>query len=46
LSRVQAERNALRLQDHYHKAVADYFRRLAALERAAGGPLLPGFTGP
>jgi outer membrane protein TolC len=38
LSLVEAERDVVRLQDRYHEAVADYFRRLAALERAAGGP--------
>jgi outer membrane protein TolC len=41
LSLVEAERDVVRLQDRYYEAVADYFRRLAALERAVGGPVTP-----
>jgi outer membrane protein TolC len=40
LSAIDAERTRLELYDRYHEAVADYFRRLAALERAVGGPLV------
>jgi outer membrane protein TolC len=36
---IEAQRNSVNLQDRFHEAVADYFRRLAALERAAGGSL-------
>src|SRR5262249_25614131 len=36
---IEAQRNSINLQDRYHEAVADYFRRLATLERAAGGSL-------
>ena len=39
LSLVEAQRNAVSLRDRYYEALADYFRRRAALERAAGGPL-------
>jgi outer membrane protein TolC len=39
LSLIEAERNVVSLRDRYYEAVADYFRRLAALERAVGGPL-------
>jgi cobalt-zinc-cadmium efflux system outer membrane protein len=42
---VEAERTRLSLRDRYYEAVADYFRRLAALERAAGGPLAAPTTG-
>jgi cobalt-zinc-cadmium efflux system outer membrane protein len=41
ISVVEAERTRLELYDRYHEAVADYFRRLATLERAAGGSLAP-----
>jgi outer membrane protein TolC len=41
LTLIEAERNAIGLQDRYHEIVADYFRRRAALERAVGGPLVP-----
>jgi outer membrane protein TolC len=41
LSLIVAERNVIGLRDRYHELVADYFRRLAALERAVGGPLSP-----
>jgi outer membrane protein TolC len=39
LSLVEAQRNLVGLRDRYYEAVADYFRRRAALERAVGGPL-------
>jgi cobalt-zinc-cadmium efflux system outer membrane protein len=41
VSVIEAERTRLSLRDRYHEAVADYFRRLAALERAVGGALAP-----
>jgi outer membrane protein TolC len=45
LSVIEAQRNAVNLRDRYYEAVADYFRRRAALDRAAGGPLpRPGET--
>ncbi len=39
LSLIEAERNVVNLRDRYYEAVADYFRRLATLERYVGGPL-------
>jgi outer membrane protein TolC len=45
LTLIEAERNVVNLRDRYYEAVADYFRRLAALERAVGGPL-PAQPGP
>jgi outer membrane protein TolC len=36
---IEAQRNVIGLQDRFYEFVADYFRRLAALERAVGGPL-------
>jgi len=41
LSLVEAQRNVVGLQDRYYEALADYFRRRAALERVVGGPLVP-----
>jgi outer membrane protein, heavy metal efflux system len=41
VSVIEAERTRLALRDRYYEAVADYFRRLATLERAAGGSLAP-----
>jgi outer membrane protein TolC len=38
LSLIEAERNLVNLRDGYYGALADYFRRRAALERAVGGP--------
>jgi outer membrane protein TolC len=38
---IEAERARLELYDRYYEAIADYVRRLAALERAAGGSLVP-----
>jgi outer membrane protein TolC len=38
LSLIEAQRNLVELQDRSYEAVADYFRRLATLERATGGP--------
>ncbi len=37
LSLLEAERNVVNLQDRYFETVADYFRRLATLERVVGG---------
>jgi outer membrane protein TolC len=39
LSLVEAQRNLIGLSDRHYEAVADYYRRRAALERAIGGPL-------
>lgn len=39
ISLAEAQRSWVMLHDRYHEAVADYFRRLAALERAIGGPI-------
>jgi cobalt-zinc-cadmium efflux system outer membrane protein len=39
LTLVEAERDLIRLKDEYYEFVADYYRRLATLERAAGGSL-------
>ncbi len=41
LSLVQAERDVIGLKDQYYELVADYYRRLATLERVVGGPLTP-----
>ncbi len=41
LSLIEAQRSVIGLRDRSYEAVADYFRRLAALERAVGGPLGP-----
>jgi outer membrane protein TolC len=41
LSLIEAYRNVVGLQDRYYEAIADYFRRLASLERVVGGPLEP-----
>ena len=41
ISVVEAERTRLELYDRYYEAVADFSRRIAALERAAGGSLAP-----
>jgi outer membrane protein TolC len=38
---IEAQRNSVNLQDRYYEAMADYFRRLATLERAVGGSLSP-----
>jgi outer membrane protein TolC len=38
LSLIEAQRNVVMLRDRYYEAVADSFRRRAALERATGGP--------
>jgi outer membrane protein TolC len=38
LSLIEAQRNQVGLRDRYYEALADYFRRRAALERAIGGP--------
>ena len=39
LSLIVAERDLVMLRDRYFEAVADYYRRLATLERAVGQPL-------
>jgi outer membrane protein TolC len=39
ISVIEAERTRLELYDRYYEAIADYYRRRAALERAVGGPL-------
>jgi outer membrane protein TolC len=41
LTLVEAERNVIGLKDEYYEFVADYYRRLATLERVAGGALVP-----
>jgi outer membrane protein TolC len=41
ISWIDALRTEAGLQEHYYEAIADYFRRRAALERAVGGPLEP-----
>jgi outer membrane protein TolC len=41
LSLIEAQRNVVGLRDRYYGALADYFRRRAALERAVGGPVTP-----
>lgn len=45
LTLLQAERDVIGLRDEYYEFVADYYRRLATLERVAGGSLLPGSDG-
>jgi outer membrane protein TolC len=42
LSLVEAQRNQVGLLDRFYEAVADAYRRRAALERAVGGPLTAG----
>lgn len=39
LTLVEAERDVIRLKDDYFQFVAEYYRRLATLERVAGGSL-------
>lgn len=39
LSLVEAQRNLVNLRDRNYEATADYFRRLATLERVIGGPI-------
>lgn len=39
LSLIEAQRNLVNLRDRNYEATADYFRRLATLERAIGGPV-------
>ncbi len=41
LSLIEAQRNLVGLRDRNYEATADYFRRLATLERVIGGPLPP-----
>jgi outer membrane protein TolC len=45
LSLVEAQRNRIGLLERYYEAIADYYRRRAALERAVGGPLHDPATG-
>lgn len=40
LSLIEAQRNLVNLRDRYYEANADYFRRLATLERVIGGPIV------
>jgi outer membrane protein TolC len=40
LSLIEAQRNRVGLRDRYYEALADYFRRMATLERVVGGPLV------
>lgn len=46
LTLIEAERSLIGLRDRYYELVATYFIRLAALERAIGGPFSPGDGGP
>jgi outer membrane protein TolC len=39
LSLIEAQRNIVMLRDRYFEVVADYYRRVATLERAVGEPL-------
>ena len=39
LSLIEAQRNLVNLRDRNYEATADYFRRLATLERVIGGPM-------
>jgi outer membrane protein TolC len=39
LSLIEAQRNVVMLRDRYFEVVADYYRRLATLERVVGEPL-------
>jgi outer membrane protein TolC len=41
LSLIEAQRNAVDLQDSFYEAIADSFRRRATLERVVGGSLSP-----
>jgi outer membrane protein TolC len=43
---VDAQRNRVMLRDRYFEAIADYFRRRAALERVIGGSMPPGTVQP
>jgi outer membrane protein TolC len=43
---IEAQRTVVMLRDRYYEAVADLFRRRAALERAVGGPLGPATPAP
>jgi outer membrane protein TolC len=38
---LEAQRNSVTLRDQYYGAIADYFRRRAALDRVIGGPGTP-----
>ncbi len=39
LSAIEAQRNLVSLRDRYFESIADFYRRLATLERAIGGQL-------
>lgn len=39
LSLIEAQRNVVGLRDRNYEVIAEYFRRLALLERAVGGPV-------
>ena len=39
LSLIEAQRNLISLRDRYFESLADYFRRLARLERVVAGPV-------
>jgi cobalt-zinc-cadmium efflux system outer membrane protein len=41
LSLIEAQRNLVELRDQYYETLAEHLRRLAALERAVGGPVGP-----
>jgi outer membrane protein, heavy metal efflux system len=41
LSLVEAQRNLFGLRERYFESLADYYRRLARLERVVGGPIFP-----
>ncbi|MBI3411663.1 MAG: TolC family protein [Planctomycetes bacterium] len=41
LSLIEAQRNLVNLEARYYEVTADYFRRLATLERVIGGSLPP-----
>jgi outer membrane protein TolC len=41
LGLIEAQRRLTEVRDQYFEVVAEHFRRLAALERATGGPLEP-----
>jgi outer membrane protein, heavy metal efflux system len=44
LSLIEAQRNLVNLRDRNYEATADYFRRLATLERVIGGPMASAST--
>lgn len=42
LTLIEAERSLVNVRDRYYEIIADYYRRLATLERVSGGPLARG----